>query len=365
MVELSDSTRRLVIFVAIVLGGSVLLIFDIPVLYLMMGVIGIAIVLLVITGTIILSELIQDLRYWLKSRPKKPKKEKQPKEKGKEKAKGEGIFSSLSGKIKIPSIALPAIKLPARSEKSRDEKKKAKEEKKGREKKEKSQMPEKTAEKEEEIEEAGVASDSVKSDDTTFDADLLEGLDLDDSLDIDAELDSVNPEFDNIRTPYGEGEVMPEIPSDSDVKKMDISTQDEEEEIILDDDQGPDEIDAIYSSTIDIGSDSGGDVISNLEGGDTISSSDLSTYSSSEDTPYMYGQEDDDSGGEEQFELSQTKGGGDDDLIASLKADIEDLKKKDDDVLLRDLKDVHVTAEELAEELQEIMTIINRRIKRR
>ncbi|HPP77500.1 hypothetical protein, partial [Methanospirillum sp.] len=118
------------------------------------------------------------------------------------------------------------------------------------------------------------------------------------------------------------------------------------------------------SSTIDIGSDSGGDVISNLEGGDTISPSDLSTYSSSEDAPYMYGQEED-SGGEEQFELSQMKGGSDDDLIASLKADIEDLKKKDDDVLLRDLKDVHVTAEELAEELQEIMSIINRRIKRR
>jgi len=79
----------------------------------------------------------------------------------------------------------------------------------------------------------------------------------------------------------------------------------------------------------------------------------------------MYGQEDEDSGGEEQFELSQVKGGGDDDLIASLKADIEDLKKRDDDVLLRDLKDIHVTAEELAEELQEIMSIINRRIKRR
>lgn len=29
---------------------------------------------------------------------------------------------------------------------------------------------------------------------------------------------------------------------------MDISTRDEEEEIILDDDQGPDEIDAIYSA---------------------------------------------------------------------------------------------------------------------
>jgi len=363
MIELSDSTRRLVIFVAIVLGGSILLIFDIPVLYLMMGVIGIAIILLVITGTIILSELIRDIKYWLKNRPKKPKKEKPPKEKGKEKAKGAGIFSSLSGKIKMPSISLPAIKLPSRSEKPRDEKKKGREEKKGKEKKA-AQKTEKAGDEEEVMEEPGSGAEKGKADDATFDADLLEGLDLDDSLDIDAELASVNPEFDNIRTPYGEGEVMPEIPSDSDVKKMDIATHDEEEEIILDDDQGPDEIDAIYSSTIDIGSDSGGDVISNLEGGDTISSSDLSTYSSSEDTPYMYGQEED-SGGEEQFELSQMKGGGDDDLIASLKADIEALKKKDDDVLLRDLKDVHVTAEELAEELQEIMTIINRRIKRR
>ncbi|MDD3574022.1 MAG: hypothetical protein PHD71_03195 [Methanospirillum sp.] len=362
MVELSDSTRRLVIFVAIVLGGSVLLIFDIPVLYLMIAVIGIATVLLIITGTIILSELIRDIRHWLKTRPKKPKKEKPPKDKGKEKVKGEGLFSSLSGKIKLPSFTLPSIKMPSRPVKTRDEKKKSRDEKKSKEPSPKSGKP---ADMKEENEDVEISSDSVKTDDVTFDADLLEGLDLDDSLDIDAELDSVNPEFDNIRTPYGDEDVMPDIPSDADVKKMDISTKDEEEEIILDDDQGPDEIDAIYSSTIDIGSDSGGDVISNLEGGDTISSSDLSTYSSSEETPYMYGQEDDDSGGEEQFELSQVRGGGDDDLIASLKADIEDLKKRDDDVLLRDLKDIHITAEELAEELQEIMTIINRSIKRK
>lgn len=361
MVELSDSTRRLVIFVTIVLGGSILLIFDIPVLYLMMGVIGIAIVLLVITGTIILSELIRDLRARLKSRPKKPKKEKPAKEKTKEKPKGEGLFSSLSSKLKIPAISLPSMKLPERSEKSKEDKKKGKEEKKSRDKKEK---PEKTSGPSGGGDEPS-ESKGKKEDDTPLDSDLLDGLDLDDSLDIDAELDSVNPEFDNIRTPYGDDDAMADIPSDSDVKKMDISTSDEEEDIILDDDQGPDEIDAIYSSTIDIGSEGGGDVISNLEGGDTISSSDLSTYGSSEDTPYMYGQEEDDSGGEEQFELSQMKGSGDDDLIASLKADIEDLKKRDDDVLLRDLKDIHVTAEELAEELQQIMSIINRKIKRR
>lgn len=357
MVEFSDSTRRLVIFVSIVLGGSILLIFDIPVLYLMMGVIGIAVLLLIITGTIILSELIQELRAWLKARPIKPKKEKAPKQRREESGGAGGIFSSITSKIKIPALTLPAIKLPERKEKPPKEK---------REKKEKKGRTEGDIEQQDDIsDEPGGGAGADKSDEVSFDSDLLDGLDLDDSLDIDAELDAVNPEFDNIRTPYGESGGLEDIPSDSDVKKMDIRTHDEEEEIILDDDQGQDEIDAIYSSTIDIGSDSGGDVISSMEGGDTISSSDLSTYSSSEDAPYMYGQDDDDSGGEEQFELSQVRGGGDDDLIASLKADIEDLKKKDDDVLLRDLKDIHVTAEELAEELQEIMTIINRRTKRR
>jgi len=354
MVEFSDSTRRLVIFVSIVLGGSILLIFDIPVLYLMMGVIGIAALLMVITGTIILSELIQNLRAWLKTRPKKPKKEKVPKNPRRDDSGSTGgIFSSITSKIKMPSLSLPSIKMPERKEKPPKEKK----EKKGR--------TEESQEEQSDISEAGGGSGSDKSDEVSFDSDLLDGLDLDDSLDIDAELDAVNPEFDNIRTPYGKSGGLEDIPSDSDIKKMDIRTKDEEEEIILDDDQGQDEIDAIYSSTIDIGSDSGDDVISGMEGGDTISSSDLSTYSSSDDAPYMYGQDDDDSGGEEQFELSQVRGGGDDDLIASLKADIEDLKKKDDDVLLRDLKDIHITAEELAEELQEIMTIINRRTKRR
>lgn len=359
MVELSDSTRRLVIFVTIVLGGSILLIFDIPVLYLLMAIIGIAVILLVITGTIILSELIRDLLSWLKSRPKKPKKEKP----SKDKKKSEGLFSSLTGKIKMPAISLPSIKLPERSVKDKEEKKKTKEEKKKTQSEKSEDKPEKTEKSSAAVDEETGSSGGGKEDDISLDSDLLDGLDLDDSLDIDAELDSVNPEFDNIRTPYGEEDV--DIPSDTDVKKMDISTQDEEEEIILDDDQGPDEIDAIYSSTIEIGSDGGGDVISGMEGGDTISSSDLSSYSSSDDSPYMYGQEGDDSGGEEQFELSQMKGGTDDDLIASLKADIEDLKKRDDDVLLRDLKDIHVTAEELAEELTEIMTLINRKIKRR
>jgi len=355
MVQLTDSTRRLIIFVTIVLGGSILLIFDIPVLYLMMVVIGLAIGLMVATGMLILSEVIKDLRIRLKNRKPKPKKAKPKNEKPSAgKGAGGGIFSGLMQKLpKMPSLPSVNLSLPKSSGKP--------------EKKEKPSKKQKT----EELDEAGdisgsgssVSGESQKDEDNVGD-DLLDGLDLDDSLDIDAELESVNPEFDSVRTPYGDTDVMQELPSEEQVRRMDITTSAEEEDVVLDTEEPSDEIDEIYSSTIEIGSDSGGEIISTMEGGDSISGSDLASYSSSEDTPYMYGGEDDSGGGEEQFELSQGKGGlGDDDLIASLKADISDLKKRDDDVLLRDLKDVHVTAEELAEELEDIMKIITKKAK--
>lgn len=355
MVQLTDSTRRLIIFITIVLGGSILLIFDIPVLYLMMAVIGLAMGLMVATGMIILSELIRDIRIRLKNRKPKVKK---PKPKADTSSAGSKRSNPLAGLMsKLPKMpSLPAISLPKPKPR---EKKEAKE----RPKKEKSsEVPE--------VDEAAIESPDEpvrgagKPDDDIGD-DLLDGLDLDDGLDIDAELESVNPEFDTVRTPYGDTDVMQELPSEEQVKRMDITTSAEEEDVILDTDEPSDEIDEIYSSTIDIGSDSGGDIISTMEGGDTISSGDLASYSSSEDAPYMYGGGDDSEGGEEQFELSQGKGMGDDDLIASLKADISDLKKRDDDVLLRDLKDVHVTAEELADELEEIMNIITKKARKK
>jgi len=355
MVELNDSTRRLIIFVTIVLGGSVLLLFDIPVLYLMMVVIGLAIGLMVATGMLILSELIRDIRFRLKSRPPKVKKQKPKADKGQAKKRsGEGIFSGLMKKLpRMPS--LPSVKLPGSGSDTRKDKPKSK----GEKVKKPEPDEEILVDSESEPQEKASGGPSGKED--YLDADLLEGLDIDDSLDIDAELESVNPEFDTVRTPYGDTDVMQELPTEDQVKRMDITTRDEEEEVILDSEDTSDEIDEIYSSTLDIGSEGGGEIISTMEGGDSISGSDLASYSSSEEAPYMYGGDDSGGGGEEQFELSQGKGMGDDDLIASLKADISDLKKRDDDVLLRDLKDVHVTAEELAKELQTIMKIITKK----
>lgn len=350
MVELTDSNRRLLIFVTIVLGGSILLIFDIPVLYLMMAVIFLALALLVITGTLILSEVIHDLFIRFKSRPKKEKKPKPKKEKTKSNGKG-SILKGFS--FKMP--ALPSLSLPKSAPKEKKEKPKEAAKKKAE-----------TTPSPASVEEDEDAPSRPESKDEDIDIDL-EGLDLDEGLDIDAELDAVNPEFDNIRTPYGETAVLDDLPSEDAVKKMDIATKDEEDDIILDTEDVSDDLDDIYSSTIDIGSDGGDDIITSMEGGDSISSSDLASYSSSESSPYNYGGDEGESEGEEQFELSGRPGGGlgDDDLIASLKADIEDLKKKDDDVLLRDLKDIRVSAEELAEELKEIMDIISRKARKK
>ncbi|HWQ68056.1 MAG TPA: hypothetical protein VN372_14455 [Methanospirillum sp.] len=361
MVELNDSTRRLIIFVTIVLGGSILLIFDIPVLYLMVAILALAGALMVITGMVILSELIQDIRIKLKNRKPRVKKPK-PKKEGGAQSDGEGLFAGLMKKLpkmpSMPSVSLPRPKLPEKSSKPKREK----EDKKTKQ----DSVPEEDKEERDSFGGSEQGSASASMDDDDLEEGFLDGLDLDDGLDIDAELESVNPEFDTVRTPYGDRNAMDDLPSADQVKKMDITTDSEEENVIIDDDRGSDEIDEIYSSTFDIGSDSGGEIISTMEGGDAISSSDLASYSSSEETPYMYGGGGgDDESGEEQFELSQGKGMGDDDLIASLKADISDLKKRDDDVLLRDLKDIHVTAQELAQELADIMKVITRKTKKK
>ncbi len=359
MVEFSDSTRRLIIFVVIVFGGSVLLLFDVPVLYLMMAVLFIAVGILVITGTLILSETIRTLLSWFKARPKKEKKPKPKKEKAK--PKGQSAISGLLKKVKLPS--LPKISMPKREPKPKKEKTKP-------EKKAKQEQSENLDELDDDINDNSTTdgqSTSTSASDEELDIDL-DGLDLDESLDIDAELDSVNPEFDKIRTPFGEENALDALPTEDQVKKMDISTKDEEDDIVLDnDDDMSNDLDDIYSSTLDVGSDGGGDIISSMEGGDSISSSDLASYSSSDETPYDYGSDEGESE-QEQFEVTPGKGGGllgDDDLIASLKADIEDLKKKDDDVLLRDLKDIHVTAEELNNELNQIIEIIMQRAKKK
>ncbi len=365
--NLSDSSRRFILFLVIVIGGSVLLIFDIPVVYLMVALFGLAGILLVVTGAIIIGDVIHEIRYVLKNRkPKvkkiKPKKEpKQKKEPKKREAAGKSSpFSLLSGKGGSDTQKTKKEKSSLFSSLSRDS---AEKDVTQRDTKRpgKADTPQPGSE-EKDKSESTTGQTVIRKKEEDIDADLLDDFDID--LDLDSELDSMNPddEFKSIRTPFAEDSAMPEA---SDVQKLDIATSEEDDEIIFDENAvGDDDIDSIYSSAMDTGSASGSDdILASMEGGDSISMSDISSYSSGDDSPYGYGGDEE---SEEQYELGAFgSGGGDDDLIASLKADINELKEKDDNCLLRDLKDIDVSAEQLQDELQDIMNIITKKIKKR
>lgn len=166
----------------------------------MMGVIGIALVLLVITGTIIYLNSYTTSGFGSKTGQRNLKRKKPVKEKGKSKKEGSGIFSSLSGKIKVllsRFLQLSCLNALKNQGTIRKRQKKIRKPKQKQQKKRKKGSPA----AEQEVKES--VSESSKADDVSLDADLLDGLDLDDSLDIDAEPDSANPEFDNIRTCTG------------------------------------------------------------------------------------------------------------------------------------------------------------------
>ena len=345
MVKLSDSTRRLVTFLLIVIVGSALLIFDIPILYLLFAMLFIALIFALFTGMLILSEIISNLREYFKeyrakikaqpakdrSEKKKEKEEKSTKEKStKEKStkeKGAGLFGRF---------------------RSKDDKKKGK--------------PSKVDKDNVGGPSEGSTQDAPSAKTKISDTGDLNLDDFELDLDLDAELEGLEPEIGEVRTPYAAEDPMGGLSSGRAASNLDIATDDEVEDITIDDSLGDDDdIDSIYASSMDIGENEGEDILSNMEGG--ISAGDLAAYNSSDDSPYDYGGDD---GNEEQYEAGGSAGRGmdDDDLLASLKSDIDDLKKKDDNVLLRDLKNLKFTAQELVDELNEIVEIITKSKKR-
>jgi len=341
MVKISDSTRRFITFFAIVIVGSVLLIFDIPILYLLFAMLFIALVFALFTGMLILSEVTAGLREQ---------------------------FKEYRAKIKAQTAKERSEKKKEQEKKKEDEEKATKKTggglfgrflSKGDKKKEKPSKDDKDSVESPSEDSTPVASTvKAKSADT---GDLnLDDFDLD--LDLDAELDDLETEIGDVRTPYAADNPMADLSRN--VSNLDIATDDEEEDIIIDSSLGDDDdINSIYASTMDIGENDGEDMLANMEGG--ISAGDLAAYNSSDDSPYNYGG-DDDGSDEEQYEAGGSLGGGmdDDDLLASLKSDIDNLKKRDDNVLLRDLKNLKFTAQELVDELSEIVEIITKPKKR-
>jgi hypothetical protein len=355
MVKLSDSTRRLVPFLLIVIVGSALLIFDIPILYLLFAMLFIALIFALFTGMLILSEIIADLREQfseyrarIKAQTAKDRSERK-KEREKKKGREEKAVKEKAAKEKVTQEKGGGLFGRLRS---KDDKKKEKP----------SKADKGNAESPSQDSTQSVPAASTKpSDGSDLD---LDDFDLD--LDLDAELAGLDPEIGEVRTPFAADDAMSGIPSERDVSKLDIATSEEQDDISIDNSFGvDDDIDSIYSSTMDIGENDGEDMLANMEGG--ISAGDLAAYNSSDDTPYDYGG-DDEGGDDEQYEASGSIGGGggmdDDDLLASLKSDIDNLKKKDDNVLLRDLKDLKFTAQELVDELNEIVDLITKSKKR-
>ncbi len=363
MVKLTDSTRRFILFIVIVIGGSVLLLFDIPVIYLIFALIALACILLVITGAILLGDVISEMRYLLKNRKPKIKKQKPKKEPKKSKVPGGvSLFSRFSnlklsgkptGKKKDKGSVLSSFSKESLTSKKNDGKSG---------KKQKDDSADSLTPENERSDSSDPQKSMSKKKEMDIDDDLLDDFDID--MDLDSELNDMNPEddFGNIRTPFAGGSVMEET---SDMEKLDISTSEEDDDIIIDRNAvGDDDLDSIYSSALDTGSDSGSDILANMDGGDSLSITDISSYSSGDDSPYGYNEEDE--GEEEQYELGGLGGGGDDDdLIASLKADINELKEQDDNCLLRDLKDIDVSAEQIQDELLDIINIITKKIKKR
>jgi hypothetical protein len=185
------------------------------------------------------------------------------------------------------------------------------------------------------IEESGAGALSSPVADMGFVHDLnLEDFDLDD---IESDIDDLQPSF-------TADDGMRDLASAHDAKKADGT---------LDDD-----ISSLYTSAIDAEKNDNEDVLCIM--GDGLSTTDVAAYNASDDFFYDYGN--DDAEQEEQYEPGNFSGGGvdDDDLLASLKSDIDDLKKKDENVLLRDLQDFKFTSQDLVDDLNDIVTMITK-----
>ncbi|MDR2855583.1 MAG: hypothetical protein LBV40_05455 [Methanomicrobiales archaeon] len=323
MAQFNDSTRRLIAFLLIVLVGSVLLLFDIPVLYLLLAVILIALVFALFTKMLIFSVVCADIREWLhKYRVTSgAQTEVDSKEEIKERdeellsKKEDGDTTELGGEGEF---------LP------RDDKKS-----------DQSFTFGSTREGSTE----GIGP-SVVVDTDFVDVVNPENFDLGDTSDF-YDLDDIaalDSDIGDVQTPFATDDVARDLSLDDDAKKKGSALDD-------------DDISSTYASAGDTGENGAKDLLSNIEDG--ISTADTVAYDISDDSFYDYGSNDPEQ--EEQYETRDFSDGGvDDDLFASLKSDIDELKKKDNNVLLRDLKDAKFTAQDLVDDLNEIVTMITK-----
>jgi hypothetical protein len=347
---MKDSIRRILMFGAVIAGGLIIVLIDIPLFYLMVILIIIIFAILIASGTIPLGRLRQIRRTKSEAKPAEKKVVKEKKGKPAEKTggtretfslmkKGFSTFLGNIGKRKEKPAQPPAQK--AALKKTRAPEKPVKSAL--------SEVPQMTT----------PASTRPDADpllplvNEEIDTDLLDSVSLDDDLSL---LDAVNPELD--------APVMPE----GDIEKLDITIDDEEASITLDEDN-TDEVKDILDQNVDeIGS-----TIDRAGGEADLDSISLDSGSGKE--PAGTGAEpspswmsspglDDDEGGEgeqeDAFSFGGEGGSDEDDLLASLQSDIKSIKKNDEDSLLRELKNVKVPAVDLEKELTSVIEMLNK-----
>lgn len=386
---MKDSTLKIVLFAIIIIFGSMMILFDIPIFYLLAGVVVLAILVLFLSGTIKLPSLRAGKKAGpapaRKAAPAEKegarKKEKKPKKERKEKVPGEksgagGFFSSLKSAFAV--LGRDFLK----GKKSRKERET--EERKIDALLDRSIRGGDVVSLDDIIPDAAPAEKKKATD--PFTALVGEDLNADLLNDIQGAEDFTIPDDSDLGIGIGSpGETVPDAQGDA--ANMDISLAGDEAPIILDETNDADEVREIlesHSGEIDLGKegdiDLAGEAIDgldglNLDGIDLGEADDLQEGQSGIPKPLpvpgaksAVSQPGTPPGkaeppkpaapafSPEQDMLSFSKGRGqDDDLMASLKSDARSAKKSDYASLIRDMKDTRVDASDLRSELESLL----------
>ncbi|MDD1715779.1 MAG: hypothetical protein LUQ01_02170 [Methanolinea sp.] len=387
---MKDSTRRTAIFAVIVVFGSVMVLLDLPVFYLLAGAIVLGILLLFLTGTIKLPSLKRKKAPGtVKAEARKPIDDKQQKKEARKKEKearkkvpgkkgGTGtFFSSLKGAF---SVLGRDLKRMGQSKTEKEQKKR----------KIDSMLDLSVAGAEvaslNEIIPDSAPVDKKKTSDP-FSA-LVSSEELNPDL-----LTDITPEdefgvLDDISFP-GEGDTQANPPSSEDVAGMDIGLSGDEIPIALDETNDADEVKEILEAHKDDMGDAGGDqgmgdfTGDGLEGLEDIDLDGVDVGEGAEESKRKgaataagppppassasppSGSPASKAGGKASAASAVSEaqemvsfGSGkreDDDLMASLKAEAKGVKKSENASLLRDMKDVHVLASDLEKDLKDLL----------
>ncbi|HOT03167.1 MAG TPA: hypothetical protein PK069_03205 [Methanolinea sp.] len=377
---MNDSTLKIILFAVIIVFGSLMLLFDTPVFYLIIGTLVLAILVLILAGGVRLPRLSRENEKKVKGtaqepaserkKEKKPLKEKKAKSPGKKSSVGD-FFSSLKGAFAVLG-------------KDFSRKRKSKTEIEAQEKKidtllDQSIQGGAVASLDDIIPDAAPAEKKKTSDPFSalvgedLNADLLNEIQGAEDFSVldDAGLD-INTEIAGQTTPAGGG----------DLSNLDITLSSDDDAITLDETNDADEVKEIleaHSDELALDQDAGAnlaeDAMEGLEGLD-LDGMDLeeeqggpaplkpaatSEHPAKPSVVSPPGRSEPPKPATpafspEQDMLSFSKGRGqDDDLMASLRSDAKLQKKNEYASLIRDLKDTRVAASDLQSELESLL----------